>query len=148
MMKFFKTYWPYIAIFGAWVWLLVMFAGCKSVEYVPVETLRTDTTYITKTERDSIFKHDSIYIREFQRGETIYIDRTRWQTLYRDRILTDTLIRLKTDSIQVPYPVERQLSRWESLKMEYGGITIGATFLLVVLILCVVIYKFKRAKVF
>ena len=38
------------------VWALV---GCKSIEYVPVVEHKTDTTYITKNHRDSIYVHDS-----------------------------------------------------------------------------------------
>jgi len=32
---------------------------------------------------------------------------------------------VKVDSVQVPYPVERKLTRWESMKMELGGWAFG-----------------------
>lgn len=32
---------------------------------------------------------------------------------------------VKADSIQVPYPVERKLTKWEQTKMDFGGIAIG-----------------------
>ena len=38
----------------------------------------------------------------------------------------DTIYRSKMDSIAVPYPVERKLSRWEKTKQDIGGIAIGA----------------------
>lgn len=40
----------------------------------------------------------------------------------------------KTDSIQVPYPVERALTKWEKTKMDFGGIAIGGLGASVVLI--------------
>ena len=36
-----------------------------------------------------------------------------------DRHHTDTVIR--RDSIRVPYPVERSLTRWERWRMKLGG---------------------------
>lgn len=33
---------------------------------------------------------------------------------------------VKSDSIPVPYPVERQLTRWEHIKMDLGGIALIA----------------------
>jgi hypothetical protein len=47
---------------------------------------------------------------------------------------TDTVI--KTDTIQVPYPVERTLTKWEQVKMDYGAIAIGGciTFVIIIII--------------
>ncbi|MDE7345361.1 MAG: hypothetical protein K2N48_01310 [Muribaculaceae bacterium] len=45
-----------------------------------------------------------------------------------DRLLRDMhtqLLSVKSDSIQVPYPVERELTRWEKTKMDFGGIAFG-----------------------
>ena len=40
---------------------------------------------------DTIFQHDSIYIREIQRGDTIYLTRTEWRDRWRIRELHDTI---------------------------------------------------------
>ena len=45
--------------------------SCRTTEYVPVEIVKTDTTYINKVQRDSIYQLDSIYILD--RGDTILI---------------------------------------------------------------------------
>lgn len=47
-----------------------MLAACKSQErIVTVEKVRTDTTYITRHERDSIHIHDSIHV--YETGDTV-----------------------------------------------------------------------------
>lgn len=104
------------------VLLLFLITSCSTVKYVPVETVRTE--YINKT--DSFIQKDSVFIRDsvlvMQNGDTVTIYKTK--TIYKDRwqekIKVDTII--KTDSVEIPYPVEKQLSQWEKAKMDLGGI--------------------------
>ena len=113
------------------IWL----SSCRT-QHVPVETIKTEIKYRDRWLRDSTYVHDSIYIRE--KGDTIFIE--RWHTKYKDRLLRDTTYVEKTDSIQVPYPVERKLSWWESVKIEIGGIAVGVIIVLL-LIMIWLIYK-------
>ena len=99
----------------------VLMAGCKTKErVVTVEKVRTDTTYITKCQRDSVWLHDSIHVTE--KGDTIRIE--RWHTKYIEKATHDTLYQHKTDSVPVPYPVEklveRELSWWQQTRMHLG----------------------------
>jgi uncharacterized protein YcfL len=99
----------------------VLMAGCKTKErVVTVEKVRTDTTYITKHQRDSVWLHDSIHVTE--KGDTIRIE--RWHTKYIEKATHDTLYQHKTDSVPVPYPVEklveRELSWWQQTRMHLG----------------------------
>lgn len=94
---------------------LLVLAGCKTTKYVPVETVRTDTLYVSKLERDSIVKHDSVYFHVYEKGDTVYSVLTKWKTEYRDRYHTDTVYVSKTDSIPVPYPIEKEL-KWRERK--------------------------------
>lgn len=116
------------------IWLAIMvvlvalLSGCKSIQYVPVETVKTDTLYKSIYQRDSIHVHDSVTIRE--KGDTVIFE--HWRTKYVDRLLRDTVYRSKTDSIAVPYPVERKLSKWEQVCIDYGKIMLGATLILLV----------------
>ena len=104
--------------------LCAIFCGCTTTKVVEVERVRTDTTYITKWERDSIWLHDSIRIKE--RGDSIIIE--RWHTKYVDKQMHDTLYQSKTDSIPVPYPVteyvEKSLSWWQRTQMYAGDVLI------------------------
>ncbi|WP_290169960.1 hypothetical protein [uncultured Muribaculum sp.] len=60
------------------------------------------------------------------------------------RELLRQLESVKSDSIRVPYPVERKLSRWEQAKMDFGGMAIGATVLLVVFVIAWLIKRYAR----
>ena len=106
------------------VLLLVVVAfvlcGCSTVKYIPVETVKTDTVYQAVIKKDSVYLHDSVYVKEWKNGDTIYRDRDRWHTKYVEKEVHDTLYQSKTDSIAVPYPVEKELTWWEKKKIEFG----------------------------
>ena len=115
----------YVCVVIGWVLiavLAVMCLGCKSVQYVPVESVRTDTCYVNKIRTDSVYVRDSVVVE--RGGDTIKVTAWRWRERY--VVQRDTIYRSKTDSIVVPYPVERKLSRWEKTKQDIGGIAIGA----------------------
>ena len=110
-----------------WVAILLigLLIGCSSVRYVPVETIQHDSIYISKLERDSIHVHDSIYLEVKQQADTIIKTKYVQKVVYRDALRTDTMIVERVDTIRLPYPVERQLSKWEKIKLDFGGTIIG-----------------------
>ena len=114
--------WTLIAV------LAVMCFGCKSVQYVPVETVRTDTCYVSKICTDSVYVRDSVIVD--RAGDTIKVTAWRWRERY--VLQHDTIYRNRTDSVAVPYPVERKLSRWEKAKQDIGGIAMGVVLAVVV----------------
>ena len=103
--------------------LVLLLTGCKSIEYIPVETVRTDTLIESRLVYDSIHVHDSVLVKE--KGDTVLIE--RWHTKIADRWRTDTIYRSRTDSIQVPYPVEKKLTKWQTFCLDYGKIMLGGT---------------------
>lgn len=117
------------------IWL----TSCKT-KYVPVESVRTEIEYRDRWQRDSIHVRDSIIVRD--KGDTVFYD--RWHTEYKDRLLRDTTYIYRTDSIQVPYPVEKKLTWWQSIKQEIGGIAIGGIIVMLFVILWLVYKKWKR----
>lgn len=102
------------------VLMAVLLCGCRT-RYVPLETIKKDIVYLDKWRKDSIFVRDSVYVRE--KGDTVYMYRDKY--VYIDKLKTDTMYVHRTDSVEVPVPVERELSRWERWKMELGGISFG-----------------------
>ena len=117
-----------IAVYiAAWWVILFLLTSCSTVKYVPVETVRTE--YITKTDsfiqKDSVYCHDSVFIHA--KGDTVFCE--RWHTKYIEKYIDNSHVDsiIKVDSIQVPYPVERKLSRWEQYKMDYGAVSIGVS---------------------
>lgn len=115
----------YLIVFlmsGTW------FTSCRSVQYVPVETVKKDSIYINKIQHDSIYRRDSVYID--RSGDTIYIYKDRY--LYKYKNLTDTVYISRVDSINVPYMVEKKLTRWQSIKMELGGWAFAAIVIIII----------------
>lgn len=120
--------------------LLLVVWSCRTTEYVPVEVIKSDTTYINKVKRDSIYQLDSVYILD--RGDTILITKTKY--LYKDKLVRDTVYRSKVDSIQVPYPVEQQLTRWEQFRLDVGGWAIVTVIIIILIVVCKQIYKLYK----
>lgn len=127
----------YIAMTALAVFLL---CGCTSTRYVPVETVRTDSVRIIAMRTDSVHILDSVVI---DRGsDTIRID--RWRIMYRDRLRVDTLWRTERDSVCVPYPVEKQLTKWEQTKMDFGGFAIGGLAALIAVVVIWIVRAVRR----
>lgn len=101
--------------------LLAMLASCKTTRYVSVPEYHKE--YINRTDTflrsDTLYKLDSVVVR--QQGDTTVIEKIRWQNRFVNvyKVKTDTII--KTDSVRVPYPVEKKLSKWQQLRMDFGG---------------------------
>lgn len=112
----------------ALILLAIMLYGCKSIQYVPVETIKRDTTYISQIKIDSIYHRDSIYVEH--KGDTVYL--SKYKYLYKYIEKHDTLWREKVDTIQVAYPVEAQLSKWQKIKINMGKYLITAIALVII----------------
>ena len=115
---------------GFWLFIALLVVGwltsCTTTRVVTVEKVKTDTTYITKHQRDSVWLHDSIHVME--RGDTISIE--RWHTKYIEREVHDTLYRAKIDSVPVPYEVikevQAELSWWQTARIYLANILLYA----------------------
>ena len=93
---------------------LLLLCGCRT-EYVPVESVRYDSLMIEKLMRDSVFVRDSVYLKE--KGDTVFKYKDRFVYVYKNRV--DTFFAEKIREIEVPVPVERKLTWWEVVKMEW-----------------------------
>lgn len=106
--------------------VLMSLGSCRSVRYVPVETVKYDSIYITQHQKDSIYIHDSIYQKE--KGDTLIIE--KWHTKYIEKQVRDTLIQIERDTIPQPYPYEvevpAQLSWWQKTRIHIGEVTLIA----------------------
>lgn len=60
--------------------------------------------------------------------------------------LNTRLESVKNDSVSVPVPVERELTRWQQAKMEIGGIAIGCSLVLLALLAVAVAWLVKSRK--
>ncbi len=108
----------------------IVLYGCKTVQYVPVESVRTDTLVINRLRTDSILVRDSITVDH--RGDTVIVDRWRWRERY--HTTHDTIYRSHVDTIAVPYTVEAKQSKWQKATNTVGSIAIGAALCAIIVL--------------
>lgn len=103
---------------------------------------------------DSIVKRDSSYVRDSvstrQVGDTTYIERWHWEYFYdffhlekmnlENKSVGDFSFIARSDTIRVPYPVEKELSKWERFQLKYAIWSMGALCMLLV-VLGVMVYR-------
>lgn len=63
---------------------------------------RSETATETLVVTDSVFVHDSVYVREA--GDTVFL--TRWRTCWRERTVHDTVVERLTDTVRITDTVE------------------------------------------
>lgn len=124
--------------------LISLLSGCKSVQYVPVETVRTDSVYIDRFQRDSIYQRDSLFVNRWTAGDTVYQDKVVWKYVYRDKVKYDTVAILRSDTVQVPYPVERRLTTWEQARLNVGEWAIALFVIIILVVVGWAIYKIRK----
>lgn len=117
-------WWSAVAIILIFA-LCGVLCSCRSVRYVEVPRVSRDTLRVVQVETRLDSVRDSIFLREFVRGDTIYrvkyIERLRW----RDRWRVDTVHAVRVDSVGVPYPVERKVSLWDKVRYMWRGSAVG-----------------------
>jgi hypothetical protein len=118
-----------VALFATIAMLAV---GCKTKTVtVTVPKVRTDTLIITKSQRDSIWLHDSVYVSEKTENDTVWLEVKKWHTKYVEKIVRDTTYIAKHDTIPMPYPVEvikeveRELTWWQKVRMFAGSLMLA-----------------------
>ena len=153
----------YMACFWAFIGMIVgviiaaCFCSCKSVQYVPVETIRTEIKHHHDTVRiqDSTKNNVQTVIREADSAEierlnteygfkldkaqkTILILRKELerQSHSQQEIKIDTAIIEK--QVQVPYPVEKKLSKWQQTKVDWGGWAMLSALVVIFLFLFII----------
>lgn len=145
-----------LIIIGLLALTSLCFTSCSHRVYVPVQSIRTDTIYMSKkdsvhikdslitrqviTTHDSVAIHDSVVIVKDEQGnikERLIVHyRDHWHAtqdaltllrlIDRYKAINDSLSATMREHIEAPKVVERELSRWEKLKMDVGGWAIGA----------------------
>ncbi len=130
-------------------WLLCLM-GCRTVKFVPVPEYHT----LYKTRVDTVQRWDSVRdvqwmtVREVDSAQLaalgIQIKGLKNALLIERNKLLQKMSNEKThkidtvmqrDSIPVPYPVEKPLTKWQRWKMDLGGWAMGAVVVLVILVI-------------
>ncbi len=117
----------------------ICLSSCRT-QYIPVETVRTEYKTRDSIRFDSIYQHDSVFL--IVKGDTVY--KEKYKYLYRYLTINKVDTVLRTDSIDVPYPVEKRLTRWQSIKMELGGWALGVIIVFALVIVGRMIYRLRK----
>lgn len=123
--------------------LLAMLTGCKT-KYVAVPEYHN--VYVEKHDtlvhRDSIFEKDSVLI--MMNGDTVTIYKTK--ILYKDRWRERIVYRdsIRTDSIRVPYPVEKELTFWQKTWIKAGKMLFYGLVIICIIFWLVYVLRARR----
>lgn len=125
----------YIILLTSAIW----FTSCRT-QYIPIETIRTEYKTRDSIRFDSIYQRDSVYMQI--KGDSVYLYKYKYLYRYLTINKTDTVI--KNDSIQVPYEVEKKLTRWQSMKLELGGWAFGVIVVMALVIIGWLVYRWRK----
>lgn len=123
--------------------LLVILASCRTtVRYVPVETVRIDSVRLSAERIDSVFVHDSSAV--VIKGDSVIEYQYRY--IYKYKGSTDTAYINRTDTIRVPYPVEieKKLTTWQRVKVNFGGWAIAGIILIILVVFGRQVYHLRK----
>ena len=135
-------YWrgsPFIIWLLGSLLLLAAMAAATSCSPRIIENIRyqRDTTYVQQMKVDSVYRRDSVFIKE--KGDTVIIYKERIRDRYVFR--HDTLRLVKVDSVVVErvkeVKVEKPLSAWKTAK-------IAAFWWLVAAVLLLLLWTFRK----
>lgn len=124
--------------------VLLMLMSCATSRKASTEvdnkyhyTERLDSIFITAVQRDSIYLHDSIYVKE--NGDTVYkyVEKLRYKyvnsvdTLYRTIVRVDTAYvdRTKLEEYEKPVYIEKKVKWYNKVCMWLGRICCLAAIL-------------------
>lgn len=143
--------------------IITLLAGCKTTKYVPVESVRTEykdrAVTVHDTVRDSVlvsndvYRHDSVLIK--MQGDTVYVERwhtllqssSLWNRAERSKTAHDTLYVHRTDSVRVPAPVERKLTKWEkTFRVAKDVFAVAGVVVTLAVMAFVVLWLIERRK--
>ena len=89
--------------------ILLALPSCRSVNPCLSTIHRDSVAYTIHQTIDTIVMHDSVYVREVQRGDTVYLTRTEWRNRWRTRVVHDTVRHTEYVDRVVEKPPERYI---------------------------------------
>ena len=117
----------------------LVLGGCKT-KYVSVPEIHTE--YITRVDttvrKDIVYLKDSVYVE--RKGDTLYVNKTLYMDRYHNiyKVKKDAVV--KRDSVNVAYPVEKEMSRSERLFVAMGKFS-AALVIALLFVIGVKLYK-------
>ena len=117
--------------------LVLLLAVCASCSPKIVERIVVQHDTTTVHHRDTTFRRDSVYIREWMKGDTVYIEKYKDRYVFRDRWRDSVSVREVHDTTSVEVKVEKPLSWAQKAK-------IGAFPWLVLAVIGAALWTFRK----
>ena len=115
----------YTVLFMLFLSSITFLPGC-SPKIIEKVVYQRDTTVVHH--RDSIIHRDSIYVKEWMKGDTVFIEKYKDRYIYRDRWRDS--IKIVRDSVSIEHikevKVEQPLSWWKRAKLGAFWWILGA----------------------
>lgn len=144
--------------------ILICLGSCKSVKYVPYETIKHDSIYISKTdtvklthtikEKEYVEVKDSASTTLDEQGNILKQEIWHNKTIIRQmsdsldyyRAMYDSLRAVSQDTIRIPIPIERELSNAEKRYISIGKVSLGLYIGLLIALIAWLVYYVKCKK--
>lgn len=123
--------------------VIAILSSCKSHERLVAATT-SDTVYITKYSHDSIHITDSVYVREYMRGDTVYITKDRWRTQYKDKIINDTVYVSNKEYVTIKE--KEPIPLWKEILIYYSAFVIVALLAIIVVLFLYTRYLLREKE--
>ena len=117
--------------------LVLLLAVCASCSPKIVERIVVQHDTTTVHHRDTTFRRDSVYIREWMKGDTVFIEKYKDRYIFRDRWRDSVSVREVHDTTAVEVKVEKPLSWAQKAK-------IGAFPWLVLAVIGAALWTFRK----
>ena len=102
-----------------------------------IEKVRTEYVYQTVHQHDTTIVRDSVYVREWLKGDTVYVEKYKDRFVYRDRWRDSIQLVEKHDTTTVEKLVEKNISWAQKAK-------IGAFPWLVLAVIGALLWIFRK----
>lgn len=102
-------------------------------------SVRTEFVSQVKLIHDSIYLRDSVFVEK--KGDTIY--QHKWRTQYREKLVHDTLIITKADTLRIKEVANKEVVKSPSFFQMWKAYIIGAVVMLLIAGCAFVAHKMK-----
>ena len=83
-----------------------------------------------------------MFVNQWTQGDTVFVDKVVTRYKYKDRLRHDTVAVVRTDSVRVPYPVEKDLGWWEKTRMYSFPVLV----VIIALLAFIVVWLIKKLR--
>ena len=131
--RFVQVTWPWLLYLGTVILIAAIvgtLTGCTTTKKMVVEKTHHDTIVQTRLRVDTCIMKDSVVVTEqgTDRWHTRYLLRYRTDTV--DKVRVDSIPKITTITKEITKQVPRQRKWWETVLMILGGACIGGIIML------------------